>query len=174
MPVLRHEVDVPWMPLPNEVVLESGDVLPPRETITAAFVFAFSGDRLLFANLVRRGLEIPGGHLEPGESPEDAAVREAREETGARVRDLKPLAWQRHEIRAPRPEGYPFPYPTTHMVFFVGRVQELNPFVPDDESLGRQLLTRNEADRLPWVERSRTLFEVAWAMHQTSEDASPR
>lgn len=34
----------------------------------------------------------PGGHLDAGERPEDAAVREAMEETGIRVRDVQFLA----------------------------------------------------------------------------------
>ena len=35
--------------------------------------------------------EIPGGKVDPGESPEGAAVREALEETCLRCRNLKPL-----------------------------------------------------------------------------------
>lgn len=35
--------------------------------------------------------EIPGGKIDPGESPADAAVRECREETGVTCRNLKPL-----------------------------------------------------------------------------------
>jgi 8-oxo-dGTP diphosphatase len=34
---------------------------------------------------------VPGGHLEPGESPEDAAIREMREELGVEVRGLRYL-----------------------------------------------------------------------------------
>ncbi len=35
-----------------------------------------------------RGISFPGGHVEPGESMYESAVREAREETGLEVSDL--------------------------------------------------------------------------------------
>ena len=47
-----------------------------------------SGDRLLLQNRVKdswRGYVFPGGHVEPGESIVEAAVRETREETGLTV-----------------------------------------------------------------------------------------
>lgn len=34
---------------------------------------------------------FPGGHVEKDEAPEDAAVREVREETGLKVKNLRPL-----------------------------------------------------------------------------------
>ncbi len=39
----------------------------------------------------RVSLEIPGGRIDPGESPQAAAVRECFEETGVRCRDVVPL-----------------------------------------------------------------------------------
>ena len=38
-------------------------------------------------------LEVPAGKLDPGESPETCALREAEEETGYRIGELEPLGW---------------------------------------------------------------------------------
>jgi 8-oxo-dGTP diphosphatase len=49
----------------------------------AQWVFARHRDRITW--------EIPGGHIEPGENPDEAAERELREETGAVEYDLWPV-----------------------------------------------------------------------------------
>jgi len=51
------------------------------------FVYAvgFEGDRYLMVyNPMRRGWEMPGGHMEEDESPEEAIMREFLEESGFR------------------------------------------------------------------------------------------
>lgn len=45
-------------------------------------LLAVCGNRLLFAKHKRRGLEWPGGKVEPGETPISGAARELLEETG--------------------------------------------------------------------------------------------
>ena len=64
------------------------------ESIAPVFVLAWvtvrdgqplpigQGGSVLFVQHPTRGWEIPGGHLEEGESPEEAMIRELREETG--------------------------------------------------------------------------------------------
>ena len=61
---------------------------PERPSLAAAVVLFDDSLRVL---LVRQSYSsrlwgIPGGAVEPGESPQEAAVREAREETGLDVR----------------------------------------------------------------------------------------
>lgn len=62
------------------------------------------GGRVLFVRHPQRGWEIPGGHLEEGETPEDALVRELFEETGLKGRlqrwntEYYPNGWVGHVI----------------------------------------------------------------------------
>ena len=47
------------------------------------YTVAFRDGRFLMVyNQKRRGWEMPGGHIEEGETPEEAAVREFSEESG--------------------------------------------------------------------------------------------
>ena len=57
--------------------------LPSPERAPAALVFPFYGDRVVLADIATRGWCIPSGHVEPGESFEQAVRREADEEAGA-------------------------------------------------------------------------------------------
>ena len=55
-----------------------------KPSVTVAAVIARDGRYLLVEDDTADGLLLntPAGHLEPGESPQDGAVREALEETG--------------------------------------------------------------------------------------------
>lgn len=57
-----------------------------------AVILARSGEKWVFCrHRERTTLEIPGGHREPGESVEEAARRELREETGAKDFAIRPV-----------------------------------------------------------------------------------
>jgi 8-oxo-dGTP pyrophosphatase MutT (NUDIX family)/SAM-dependent methyltransferase len=65
----------------------------------AVAVFVVWRDRVMLHRHPKLGMWLPcGGHVEPGELPDDAAVRELHEESGVRVRLVGP-----HPVHAPGP-----------------------------------------------------------------------
>lgn len=63
----------------------SGRTPTPSDLVQKAYVYILRGDRLLvFRERVHKdsGVQVPGGTLDPGETPEAGARREVIEETG--------------------------------------------------------------------------------------------
>jgi len=58
---------------------------------SAGGVVARGEELLLIATAGRKRWQLPKGHIEPGESSEQAALREVREETGVSGRVVAPL-----------------------------------------------------------------------------------
>jgi nucleoside triphosphatase len=66
----------------------------PEPTV-GVFIFNQKGELLMLQSHKWPGkYVVPGGHVELGESIENAACREALEETGLEIRDLRFLCWQ--------------------------------------------------------------------------------
>ena len=122
---------VPWVPGPHRFDTVLGDRLPGSGAITSAFVFVLdAGDRMLLTRVDRpgRGRDVPGGHVDPGETPEETAARELAEETGFRLEPdrLSLFAWHRIEMLADPPAGYQYPA-LAYLVMFLARLDGPGP-----------------------------------------------
>jgi 8-oxo-dGTP diphosphatase len=159
--LLRTNLAIPWMPKDSEGRLYITDELPPQEICGTAFGFAFLGDRLLVTHLKKRGWDIPGGRIEPGETPGQAAVRETWEETFAQVEIVDLIGIQELELFGPRPENHRWAYPMNTQVFFRCRILELAPFEDNAESLERGLFSPEQVRELPTMSNHDLLYEEA-------------
>lgn len=159
--ILKIERNVSWLPQPNESQIVLSSRLPPPEMTATALVLAFDGDRLLQTRLAARGWDIVGGHIEPGESPEETARREAFEEAAAELRELHLLGYQRLRLLGPRPETYSYPYPDSYQIFYWAHIEALDNFTPTEEALERGLFAPDESQTLPFVKAQNELYMVA-------------
>ena len=128
-----------WPILGHDVTFLPGVNLPPESEghLYAVLVHAYFGDRIVVADIAGRGVCIPSGRIEPGETIDAAAVRETYEETGGRLHDTRRrligchLATPRTGARAGE---------TLYCPVFVADVVHFDPLPADSESRGYFLL----------------------------------
>lgn len=164
MEVISVEHNIQWLPLPNEAALILDDETPPNSLITSALALAFDGQRILMTNLQQRGWDIPGGHLEANETPEEAMRREVLEESGAVLDEVRLLGYQRIRLLGVIPSGYRYPYPDSYQVIYIGRVVALKKFEATMEASARAFFTPATAIELRWVIENRPIYEAALRM----------
>jgi 8-oxo-dGTP diphosphatase len=124
----------------------------------AALVFPFYGDRLVLADIVTRGWCIPSGHLESGETAEQAVRREALEEAGAVLGRTVPLG---HFVLTDHESGT-----IRHAPTFVAEVTGLSELPSGSESRGRMLAAIEEVATFyfAWDDLLAAVFAAASAV----------
>jgi 8-oxo-dGTP diphosphatase len=136
----------------------AADALPADGTPQpAALVFPFYGDRVALADIATRGWCIPSGHVEPGETPEEAVRREALEEAGVVLGETLCLGY--FVLRSAEDDSVRFA-PT-----YIADVRALEDIPPGSESRGRQLVPVEEIADLyfSWDALLAAVFEYAYA-----------
>lgn len=134
--------------------------VPPQALTTAALGFVFDGDAMLLARIAGRDWDLPGGHIEPGETAEEAMRREVMEEAGVRVGRARLFAHQHLHSDDPVPEGWRYPHPDAYMVFYLAEVERVEPFTATLESTERRFWAPAQAGDAEWVQRHRPVYDA--------------
>ena len=157
----RINDNISWLSNPNQGRLYITDELPAKELWGTAFGFVFSKDKILLIRLKKRGWDIPGGKIDPGESPAQTVVREVQEEASARVRVEELIGIQELELFGTRPDGMLWPHPVSTQIFFLCQLETLEPFHKNIESSERGFFSPQEALLVPTMVNHEELYEEA-------------
>lgn len=111
--------------------VDENTVLPEKEFISAVFLVAIQGSKIL-AIENERGWEIPGGHIEQGETKEEALIREVQEEAGATFSDPKLIAIMESSNQDK--------YKDKVMLIYTTNNFKLGEFTPSEDAFKRELI----------------------------------
>lgn len=165
-----------WATLRADVTFFPGEELPPQSEgkLWAVLTFVFYGDKVALADITGRGLCIPSGKIEAGETVDEAAVREVWEETGGK---LDPERRRLIGCYRLSPRGEPTPGPVRYCPVFVAEAWEFAAIPERSESRGIVLAAVEDVADVYFTwdalmgevfqyaqERRTTLFPVGLAM----------
>jgi len=127
----------------STIVAESLGVgsVPPVQATLSSHCIPFTADgKIVAINVLDRGIDIPGGHIDGDETAIEAMQREAREEAQITISDPKLIdVWQLSSANAQlglskRP----------YLLLFSAGVESMNDFTANDEVSERLILSPDE------------------------------
>lgn len=155
-----------WYLPPGSIVeTYSSDTVPDASLCASVYGVVFKDGALLLTELKEgerptRMFDIPGGHVDEGETLDQAVMREVWEETGVRVRVRAMCAYKKITITIPKPEGWKYPYPIGYMALFLCEIVSEEEFVETEDTHGRVWLPKGRWSECPWCVENRILLET--------------
>jgi 8-oxo-dGTP diphosphatase len=134
-----HNMKLTWIPT---------DKKPDPEKVTSVHGYCFDNNKVLLVHVAGRGFNIPGGHIEDGETPEQAFHREAFEEGYVRgdIIYLGMIEVSSEENPLYDPNGkYPL---IGYQLFYRMNITTCLPFSRENETLSRIWV---EPSEIPFV-----------------------
>jgi 8-oxo-dGTP pyrophosphatase MutT (NUDIX family) len=111
------------------------DQIDPNKTPVSAVIGISLHDGNILAVENLRGWDVPGGHIEDGESLDDALRREMMEECGAQLISSKPFAYLKTDVDASSP---------TYMLVYRVTVELQDTYTPHWDVAARAELSPEE------------------------------
>lgn len=136
--------------------------MPSTDLLTSVHLFGFRGDELLMV-LLDRGWDIPGGHIERGETVEEALSREVSEEAGMTLHAPRLFALNEILLECAQPAEWRYPYPLSYQAFFIAGVAEAGTFKSTAEVKDRGLFAPAFARGIQWIVENAELYEASLA-----------
>ncbi len=124
--LLETYTNVKWLPENSTFELWQSNELPELNQTKSAFIMAFKNEDIILANVYGRGWDIPGGHIENSETPEEAIHRELFEETGASLLCSSLMGYAKITINSEKPTGYNYPFPISYMPIYWGMIDTIS------------------------------------------------
>lgn len=151
------KIKITWVP---------SQQLPPTHLITSVHGLCFLDGQVALVDLKARGMDIPGGHMEHGETPEDCFRREVLEEAYLRGGACTLLGYTEVDNRENTTWAPESPYPQVgYMVFYRMEVDEVLPFEGRFESSRRLFVAPEDVPNVHrgWSEMSAMILAAALA-----------
>lgn len=148
----------------NMVEVFISNEIPDVNLCTSAYSFVFKDDMFLQTELKegerpQRRLDIPGGHIDKGETPEDAVIRETYEETGVIVSNPKLVAYVKITDHMPKKNDSKYPHPISYMLYYLCDFLREDIFNGNEDAHGRVWLSHNNLESSIWCLENKALFE---------------
>lgn len=145
--------------------------LPPLRYVTSARAVVLKGEHVLLQTDVSTSHILPGGRIEPGETPERAVRREVLEETGWELGQLVPLGFIHLHHLTPRRPDYAFPYPDFLQVVYAAHARESRPeaILRDGYERSSELVPASEVSGMRLTARESAFLRAALALRQRSQ-----